>query len=331
MSVDAERRGGFSLTLLRYFVMELILVALILVLVVAAPGFASLPNLLNVLRAVSMLGIIAFGMTAVIIAGEIDLSVGAGAALAGCILGWTCGALTDSIGPWPAVAVGALAAVVVGIGCGVFTGKMRQWFNVPSFITTLGMLAGLRGVANLISGGFPITSFPKGFNFFGAGNVGGVPTPVFFFLAVFAAMHVLMKYTSFGRAVYAVGGNAEASRLSGIDIYGTKTLALAITGGLTALSGMLIASQIGSGNGTAATGMELNVIAAVIIGGTSLFGGKGRAIDAVIGGVVVATIANGLGLLNQSSYINFLVTGGVLLLAASVDAISRRRRSSTGL
>ncbi len=126
-----------------------------------------------------------------------------------------------------------------------------------------------------------------------AGNVGGVPTPVFFFLAVFVAMHVLMKYTSFGRAVYAVGGNAEASRLSGIDVYGTKTLALAITGGLTALSGMLIASQIGSGNGTAATGMELNVIAAtgmelnviaaVIIGGTSLFGSKGRIWGTLLG------------------------------------------------
>jgi ribose/xylose/arabinose/galactoside ABC-type transport system permease subunit len=327
MSADAERttpRGGFSLTMLRYVVMELILVALILVLVVAAPGFASLPNLLNVLRAVSMLGIITFGMTAVIIAGEIDLSVGASAALAGCILGWTCGTLSDSIGPWPAVAIGALAAIAVGIGCGVFTGKMRQWFNVPSFITTLAMLAGLRGVANLISGGFPITSFPKGFNFFGAGNVGGVPTPVFFFLAVFAAMHVLMKYTSFGRAVYAVGGNAEASRLSGIDVYGTKTLALAITGGLTALSGMLIASQIGSGNGTAATGMELNVIAAVIIGGTSLFGGKGRIWGTLLGVLFLGCINNGMVLMNVSEYWRLVVSGATILAAVLLNQVLER-------
>lgn len=327
MSVDAERTApsrGVSLTLLRYFVMELILVALILVLVIAAPGFASLPNLVNVLRAVSMLGIIAFGMTAVIIAGEIDLSVGAGAALAGCTLGWTCGALADSFGPWPAVIVGAVAAIAVGIACGVFTGKMRQWFNVPSFITTLAMLAALRGIANLISGGFPITTFPKGFNFLGAGNVGGVPTPVFFFLAVFVAMHVLMKYTSFGRAVYAVGGNAEASRLSGIDVYGTKTLALAITGGLTALSGMLIASQIGSGNGTAATGMELNVIAAVIIGGTSLFGGKGRIWGTLLGVLFLGCINNGMVLMNVSEYWRLVVSGATILAAVLLNQVLER-------
>ena len=134
-----------------------------------------------------------------------------------------------------------------------------------------------------MTGGFPLTTFPGWFDFFGAGSVLGIPFPVFVFATVFVMMHFLMKYTAFGRAVYAVGGNAEASRLSGIDVFGVKTAALAITGALTAISGMLIASQIGSGNGTAATGMELDVIAATIIGGTSLFGGKGRIWGTLLG------------------------------------------------
>ncbi|WP_423065537.1 ABC transporter permease [Devosia sp. CN2-171] len=320
----ATRPAVSGVDRLRSYILELFLVGMVLVLVLAAPGFASVNNLLNVLRAVSMLGIIAFGMTAVIIAGEIDLSVGAGVALAGCIIGWVCGALTPGLGPWPAVAVGAVVAIIVGALVGTFTGKMRQWFNVPSFITTLALLTALRGIANLISGGFPIATFPKGFNFLGAGNLWGIPTPVFFFLAVFAGMSVLMKYTSFGRAIYAVGGNPEASRLSGIDVYGTKTLALAITGALTALSGILVASQIGSGNGTAATGMELNVIAAVIIGGTSLFGGKGRIWGTLLGVLFLGCINNGMVLMNVSEYWRLVVSGGIILAAVLLNQVLER-------
>ncbi|QND68475.1 ABC transporter permease [Mesorhizobium loti] len=227
----ADSRSIFKLGVLRLIILELILVALFIFLVVAAPGFASVNNLLNVLRAVSMLGIIAFGMTAVIIAGEIDLSVGAGAAMAGCLLGWVCGALTNTTGPLFAATVGCVTAISVGALCGLFTGKMREWFKVPSFITTLALLTALRGFANLISGGFPITTFPRGFNFFGAGSVMGIPFPVFVFAAVFVGMHLLLNFTSFGRAVYAVGGNAEAARLSGINVFGVKTGALVITGG----------------------------------------------------------------------------------------------------
>jgi sugar transport system permease protein len=322
----AVRRPTISIGLLRLFVLELVLIALILFLMAAAPGFASINNLLNVLRAVSMMGIIAFGMTAVIISGEIDLSVGAGAALAGCILGWTCGVLTDSAGPVLAVIAGCLAAIAAGVCVGIFTGKMREWFNVPSFITTLALFAALRGFANLISGGFPITTFPRGFSFVGAGSLAGIPFPVYVFVMVFIGMHVLMKYTSFGRAVYAVGGNAEASRLSGINVFGVKTAALAITGGLTAVSGILIASQVGSGNGSAATGMELNVIAAVIIGGTSLFGGKGRIWGTLLGVLFLGCINNGMVLLNVSEYWRYVVSGATILVAVLLNQILERVR-----
>jgi len=309
------RRHRRAVTLVRVLAMEAILLVLILVLVAIAPGFATLGNLLNVLRTVSMLGIIAFGMTAVIIAGEIDLSVGAGAALAGCIVAWFSGEFSDAIGYGPAILIGFLVALVVGAASGTLSGKVRQWFNVPTFITTLAMFTALRGAANLVTGGFPLATFPDWFSFFGAGAVLGIPFPVYVFAGVFLAMHFLMKYTGFGRAVYAVGGNAEAARLSGIDVFKVKTLTLAITGMLTAVTGTLLASQIGSGVGTTATGMELDVIAAVIIGGTSLFGGKGRIWGTLLGVIFLGCISNGMTLLNVSEYWQ-LVTRGVIILGA---------------
>ena len=312
------RRGT---TALKIYTMEVILLVLVVVLVVWAPGFATLGNLLNVLRTVSMLGVIAFGMTAVIISGEIDLSVGGGVALAGCIVAWFSGALSATMGPLPAVVFGIVAAVAVGAGTGVFTGKMRQWFRVPTFITTLALFTALRGFANLITGGFPLTDLPNWFGFLGAGDMLGVPFPVYVFLLVFALMHLLMTYTSFGRAVYAVGGNAEAARLSGINVFFVKTAALAITGVLTAITGTLIASQIGSGTGTTATGMDLDVIAATIIGGTSLFGGKGRIWGTLVGVLFLGCITNGMTLLNVSEYWQYVVRGAIILGAVLLNQV----------
>ncbi len=313
-------------TSLKIYAMEVILLILVVFLIAFAPGFATVGNFFNVLRTVSMLGIIAFGMTAVIISGEIDLSIGATAGLAGCVVAWFCDAYMDSIGGVAAVAIGTLVALSIGFGTGVFTGKIRQWFSVPTFITTLALFTAIRGIANLVTGGFPMPSFPSWFYFFGAGNLFGVPFPVYVLLAVFAAMHFLMKYTSFGRAIYAVGGNAEAARLSGIDVSLTKTLALAITGALAALSGILLASQVGSGIGTMATGMELDVISATIIGGTSLFGGKGRVWGTLLGVLFLGCIANGMTLMNVSEYWQYVVRGGIILGAVLLNQILDRLR-----
>jgi sugar transport system permease protein len=320
----APRRIGT--TTLKIYTMELILLIVAGFLVALAPGFATLGNVLNVLRTVSMLGVIAFGMTAVIIAGEIDLSVGAGVALSGCIVAWCSGALSPALGSALAVALGILAAMAVGAATGIFTGKMRQWFNVPTFITTLALFTALRGFANLITGGFPLTDLPSWFDFLGAGDLFGVPFPVYVFLTVFIFMHLLMKFTSFGRAVYAVGGNAEAARLSGIDVFSVKTTTLAITGVLTAVTGTLIASQIGSGTGTTATGMELDVIAATIIGGTSLFGGKGRVWGTLLGVLFLGCITNGMTLLNVSEYWQYVVRGAIILGAVLLNQVLERMR-----
>jgi ribose/xylose/arabinose/galactoside ABC-type transport system permease subunit len=309
---------------LKLYTMELILLAVGAVLVASAPGFATLGNALNVLRTVAMLGVIAFGMTAVIISGEIDLSVGAGVALSGCIVAWFSGALSASLGSAAAVAIGIVIAMAVGAATGIFTGKIREWFNVPTFITTLALFTALRGLANLITGGFPLTDLPDWFGFLGAGDLLGVPFPVYVFLTVFAFMHFLMTFTSFGRAVYAVGGNAEAARLSGIAVYSVKTITLAITGVLTAITGTLIASQIGSGTGTTATGMELDVISATIIGGTSLFGGKGRVWGTLLGVLFLGCISNGMTLLNVSDYWQYVVRGAIILGAVLLNQVLER-------
>lgn len=323
-ALPARRRR--RTTTLKIYAMEGILLVLVVVLIATAPGFATLGNLLNVLRTGSMLGIIAFGMTAVIISGEIDLSVGGGVALAGCIVAWFSDRLSGSLGYGLAVTIGSIAAIAVGSAIGTFTGKIRQWFNVPTFITTLALFTALRGVANLITGGFPITNFPDWFSFFGAGDLFGIPFPVFVFLAVFLIMQFTMNLTSFGRAIYAVGGNAEAARLSGVDVFAVKTAALALTGALTAISGILIASQIGSGTGTTATGMELDVIAATIIGGTSLFGGKGRIWGTLLGVLFLGCIANGMTLLNVSEYWQYVVRGAIILGAVLLNQVLERIR-----
>lgn len=325
-ALTAKVGPNAAMRLIKAYPMELILAALILILIFTAPGFASLRNLLNVLRTGSMLGIIAFGMTCVIIAGEIDLSVGAGAALAGCIVAWFAGALDDSLGGPVAVLIGVVVALGVGFALGFSVGKFRHWFNVPSFICTLALFTALRGAANLITGGFPLATFPPGFDFFGGGYLFGIPFPVYIFALTFAGMHFLMNYTRFGRAVYAVGGNMEAARLSGIDIWWVKSMTLGITGAMTALSGTLIASQIGSGTGTTATGMELDVIAAVIIGGTSLFGGKGRIWGTLIGVLFLGCISNGMTLLNVSEYWQYVVRGGIILGAVLLNQVLERVR-----
>ncbi len=309
----------------RRYPMEIILIAMYVYLVFAAPGFATVDNQLNVLRNITMQGIIAFGMTMIIISGEIDLSIGSGVAFSGCVTAWVTRALSDITGPYTAIAIGALSAMVLLFLVGVFTGKLRQHFNMPTFITTLGLLTVLSGAANLITGGFPITSFPYQFNFLGSGFLFGIPFPVYIFVAVFGLVYFLMNYTSFGRAVYAVGGNLEAARLSGIDVWKTKTLALGLTGIFTAIAGVLIASQILSGSASAARGWELDVISAVIIGGTSLFGGKGTIRGTLIGVLFLGVIVNGMTLLNVSEYWQYVVRGALIIGAVLMNHAMEQR------
>lgn len=309
-------------------VLEVVLIILCINLAVTAPNFLTAENLLNILRNVSMQGLIALGMTMVIISGEIDLSVGSMVAFSGCLTAWLTRWGTSSPPALPVVPVVA-AAIVLSIGAGFLlgsgTGLLRTRYGVPSFITTLALMTGLTGGAELITNGFPITPFPEWYNFIGGGYLFGVPFPALLFLLAFAGVHTLMNFTTFGRAVYAVGGNAEAARLSGIDVRRVKTLVLALTAALAAGSGVMQSSEIMSGTATTAKGWELDVIAAVIIGGTSLAGGVGRVWGTMVGVLFLGIIINGMTLLNVSEYWQNVVRGALILLAVLVNRLQQKQ------
>jgi len=314
---------------LRRSAMAIILMVLCAALAVQAQGFFTTDNLLIVLRNVSMQGVIAFGMTMVIIAGEIDLSVGSAVALSGCLVAWLTGFLAGPpIGmpmPW-AVTLAILASLTLGAMVGSVTGLLRVRFGVPTFIATLAWMTILKGAAELITNGFPLMPFPPWYNFIGGGYVGIIPFPAIIFLLVFAATHFLMNYTSFGQAVYAVGGNAEAARLSGIRVGRVKILAMGIVAGLAALSGVMQSSQLIAGRPDTGTGWELNVISAVIIGGTSLMGGSGTVWGTLIGVVFLGVLGNGMTLMNISEYWQHVVQGALILAAVLINIAPSARK-----
>lgn len=294
--------------------LEVLLVVACAVLAVAAPGFWSLENLMGVLRSVSEIGIIAFGMTMVIIAGEIDLSVGSAAAFSGCLVAW----LVSRGVPVPiaialALGVGALSGATIGL--------LRTRFAVPSFITSLALLTALRGGALQLTRGFPLAPFPEWYGFLGSGYVLGVPFPAILLAIAFLAALFLMDHTVFGRSVYAVGGNAEAARLSGIEIGRVRILALAITGALAAWSGVMLSARMLSGNPTVAVGWELDVIAAVIVGGTSLSGGTGRVWGTLIGVLFIGVIVNGMRLLDVHEDGQLIARGALVLFAVLLSRL----------
>ena len=313
---------------LERYILEFVLLTLCIVLALTAPGFFSTRNLLNVMRNVALQGVIAFGMTTVIISGEIDLSVGSAVAFSGCVAAWLTRALVATgIGASIAAIASIASVVVIGASIGVFTAFMRNRFSVPTFITTLALMTILSGAANLITGGFPITSFPDWFNFFGGGFVLGIPVPALVFLATFFIMQFVMQSTNFGRAVYATGGNAEAARLNGINVRKVKYAVIGLTGAFAAITGIMVSSQIMSGTPTVAEGWELQIISAVIIGGTSLFGGEGRIWGTFVGVVFLGVIINGMTLLNISQYWQLVVRGLLILTAIFVNNLQLLRRT----
>ncbi len=311
----------------RQSLIEVVLLVLCLVLALKAPGFRNPDNLLNVLRSVSMQGIIALGMTMAIIAGEIDLSVGSAVAFSGCL----CAKLTALLSGGGPATVGAvlgacLISLAVGTAVGAASGWLRDRYSVPTFIITLAWLTVLKGAAELITNGFPLTPFPDWFNFLGGGRLGGVPFPALVFVGVFVLVWVVMHRTTLGRAIYAVGGNVEAARLSGIKVGRVKTSAMAAVGLLAALAGILQASQIMSGSATTAVGWELDVISAVIIGGTSLMGGAGTVRGTLVGVIFLGVLVNGMTLLNYTEYWQHVVRGALILAAVLINTAPAGRR-----
>ena len=309
--------------------LEVILVLLFIVMSLTTRGFLTIANLLNMLRNVSLQGCIAFGMTIVIISGEIDLSIGSTVALTGVIIGLTTGSLSKA-GIMPmeqAVIVGMIVSIIAAALAGLFNGWLLTRFKMPSFIITLAMMNVLYGLAAIISKGFPVTTFPVWFSVFGAGRLFNiVPIPAIILLVVFAVVYVIMGSTKFGRAVYAVGGNAESARLSGINVTKTKILAMMGVQICSAISGILISSMVMSGSSTFGKGWEMTAISSVIIGGASLMGGIGRASRTMVGLIFLGIIINGMTLLGVDEYAQYVVRGLLILVAVLINTIQTQRK-----
>lgn len=304
-------------------VMLCVLLVMIVVLSFVADNFLTLGNMLGILRSVAITGVIAFGMTMVIISGEIDLSVGSMIGLSGVIVAKVAGSL-DNAGLIPleyGVIVGMITALLVAAIIGFFIGKIRTRFNIPTFIISLAMLNALYGLAAIISNGFPVTTLPSWYGFIGAGVLGRIPVPAIWLLLVFVVALMLMNYTRFGREVYAVGGNLESAKFSGINTSRVKIFVCIIVQVLAAFAGFILSSQVYSGSSSFGRGYELDVIAPVIIGGASLNGGIGKVGGTLIGILFLGILLNGMTLLGVDDYVKYVVRGLVILLAVLVNAL----------
>ena len=306
----------------------------------ASPHFLKANNLANVTRQSSITSILAIGQTFVILTGGIDLSVGAIVALSAVsasvlmtqsveILGFTAG----PIGFWP----GLIVAIGVGGLAGLVNGLVITRGRIPDFIATLGTLTAFRGIALLISDGLPVPSafsssdkvgyLPDQMIWMGSGSIWGMPVAGLIAILGVAAGWFILRYTALGRSIYAVGGNREAARVSGINIIRSKTAVYMISGILAGLAGLVLTGRLNSANALMADGEELNSIAAVVIGGTNLFGGEGGVIGSFIGSLITGVLGNGLNLLNVSAFWQRVVQGGVIILVVIFDQWRRRRFS----
>lgn len=293
-------------------------ICICIVLSFATPYFFTAQNILIVLRQVSINGILAIGVTFVIIAGGIDLSLGSVVALTGVVAASF--AHPGAYALVVPIALGLLTGVVIGVvnGLSITMGK------VAPFIVTLGMMTIARGLALVLSDGRPVTNLSAGFNFIGGGDVLRVPVPILLFILVIVVSAVILNYTRIGRYVYAVGGNENAARASGIRVNRVKLFAYMMCSGLAALAGIVLASRITTGQPNAGIAYELDAIAAVVIGGTSLLGGRGSIAGTVIGVLIIGVINNGLDLLNVTSYYQQIIKGVIIVGAVLLDRKNSR-------
>lgn len=283
--------------------------------------FLTSRNILNVLRQTSINGILAIGMTFVILTRGIDLSVGSVVALAGIIsasLATTSAGAMVAGGPYPAV-IALTVGLLVGASAGFVSGFVVSRFSVPAFVATLGMLSAARGLTLLYAGGRPIPALTPEFRWIGTGNVLGIPMPVIVFLVVFLLSLWVLSSTRFGRHVYAAGGNPHAAKVSGINVGRIHIYVYMISGVLAGLAGMILAARTGSALTQAGIAYELDAIAAVVIGGTSLAGGVGRVTGTLIGALLIGVVNNGLDLLGVESYYQQVIKGVLIVAAVMLD------------
>ena len=290
----------------------LALITLCLVISIIQPRFLTISNISTVLTQVSMNAIIAIGMTFVILTGGIDLSVGSIIAITGAV---AASILTSGGNVFLAI----MAAIVIGGAIGYLNGFFVARARIQAFIVTLATMTIFRGVTYVYTDGNPISGLGKAFNLIGNKKILGIPIPVLIMIVVFAIGAYILTQTRFGRYVYAIGGNEDSSRLSGIDTKNIKNLVYMISGVTASIAGIIVTSRIGSASPNAGSSYELDAIAAVVLGGTSLSGGEGRIFGTIIGALIIGVLNNSLNLLNVSTFYQSIVKGAVILLAVLID------------
>ncbi|MCO5969085.1 ABC transporter permease [Actinoallomurus soli] len=299
------------------------IILLYIVLGAKAGGFLTSGNQLGILRDAAQIGIAAWGMTLVIIAGDIDISIGPAVAFGSVMVAK--GATSWGLG----VPLAVVVTLLIGTAIGAFAGFLRARFNVPSFIATLGVYSALRGLAQFISNALPVPLPNSGFFDFLAGSIAGVPTPAVVMILLLVVFLVIALKTPYGRAVYALGGNPRAAELAGIPVKRIRISLFAVNGLLAAITGVLLAARLGSGNGGSAMGLEFDVIAAVVIGGTALAGGSGSILATALGVIFITLIGNGLVLLGVNQFLQDVVRGVIIVLAVLVNVLLGRRNRLT--
>jgi ribose/xylose/arabinose/galactoside ABC-type transport system permease subunit len=300
------------------YIMYALLILMILFLSIQSDKFLTMANVMTVLRQISIQSIVAIGMTMIIILAQIDLSVGSIVAFSTVI-----NALALKAGlPVPLALVVTLAG---GAAWGAFAGTVIARFQVHAFLVTLALMTGVRGIAYFLTGGYPIGGVPKEFNQISGGFIGPVPYPVIYMIVIYAFFIYIMGFTAFGRSIYAIGGNKESARLSGINVQAVTIQVFMVSSMLSALAGFLLSSRLIAGSPDAAQGWEMDVIAATVIGGTSMYGGAGKLQGTIVGMLFIGVLSNGMVLLSISPYMQDVIKGVVILLAVILNSLQSRK------
>ena len=284
---------------------------------VLSPHFLSVSNLRNVLEQTAINAVVAVGMTFVIVSGGIDLSVGSIVAVSGVLL-------ASALAAGAPVPVAIAAGLAAGALCGLANGLLVTRGRLPPFIATLGMMSVARGAALVFTDGRPVSGFEAGFRSLATERVLGLPAPVLVVAVSYVAAHLLLTRTRFGRYVYAIGGNEEATRLSGVAVRFHKTMVYVLSGATSALAAVLLTARLNSAQPIAGMMYELDAIAATVIGGTSLLGGSGSLGGTLVGALIMGVLRNGLNLFGVSSYLQQIVIGAVIIVAVLVDSLLKR-------
>ncbi len=304
---------------LKKYGIYMVFLVLVVFFSIASPTFLKTANLLNVARQISMMGIAAVGFAFTLLLGGIDLSIGSMVTLVNIVTAW----LMVNAGVNPALA--CLIAIMMSSGIGFFNGWVIANIKIPPIIVTLSMMIIIEGVASMICGGLPIFGFPQSFTVIGQGYVGPIPIPVIIMIVILALGAFILNKTYIGRYFYAVGGNEEASNLSGINVLHVKYLVYSLSGFFAGIAGIVMLSRTNSGQVLSGKGFEFEVLTACVLGGVSVVGGVGRISNIVAGLLILGVLSNGLILLNVSQFAQMVVKGSVLLLAVAFDSIQRNR------